>query len=79
MVVVDFLFLYFFKEFIKKYLLKVLLSKNESGRLSMCFLRNEFLFISIGLQVLNKCSDGVDCTEEQHQINRRSEFIITAL
>lgn len=24
----------------------------------------------------NKCSDGVNCTEEQHQQNRRSEFII---
>lgn len=30
-------------------------------------------------QLLNKCSDGVQCTEEEHQINRRSEFIITAL
>lgn len=28
------------------------------------------------LQLLNDCSDGVSCTEEQHQINRRSEFII---
>ncbi len=24
----------------------------------------------------NGCADGVDCTEEQHQLNRRSEFII---
>ncbi|KUJ61246.1 flagellar motor protein MotB [Flavobacteriaceae bacterium CRH] len=30
-------------------------------------------------QLLNGCVDGVKCTEEQHQINRRSEFIITAL
>jgi outer membrane protein OmpA-like peptidoglycan-associated protein/tetratricopeptide (TPR) repeat protein len=30
-------------------------------------------------QLINKCSDGVKCTEEEHQLNRRSEFIITAL
>ncbi|WDF57970.1 OmpA family protein [Flavobacterium sp. KACC 22758] len=30
-------------------------------------------------QLVNQCSDGVDCTEEQHQMNRRSEFIITGL
>jgi len=30
-------------------------------------------------QLVNKCSDGVNCTEEEHQANRRSEFIITAL
>lgn len=30
-------------------------------------------------QLVNKCSDGVDCTEEEHQLNRRSEFIITDL
>jgi outer membrane protein OmpA-like peptidoglycan-associated protein len=30
-------------------------------------------------QLINGCSDGVTCTEEQHQMNRRSEFIITAL
>ncbi|PZX93214.1 flagellar motor protein MotB [Flavobacterium aquariorum] len=30
-------------------------------------------------QLVNKCSDGVQCTEEEHQQNRRSEFIITAL
>ena len=30
-------------------------------------------------QLVNGCSDGVKCTEEQHQQNRRSEFIITAL
>ena len=27
-------------------------------------------------QLLNKCADGVECTEEEHQKNRRSEFII---
>ncbi|NRT17157.1 outer membrane protein OmpA-like peptidoglycan-associated protein [Flavobacterium sp. 28A] len=30
-------------------------------------------------QLINKCSDGVECSEEEHQLNRRSEFIITAL
>jgi len=30
-------------------------------------------------QLLNKCADGVKCSEEEHQANRRSEFIITAL
>ena len=30
-------------------------------------------------QLVNKCADGVMCTEEEHQQNRRSEFIITAL
>jgi len=29
--------------------------------------------------LVNKCSDGVECTEEEHQLNRRSEFMITAL
>ncbi|WP_158798237.1 OmpA family protein [Pedobacter sp. L105] len=28
-------------------------------------------------QLLNKCSDGVNCTESQHQMNRRTEFKIT--
>lgn len=28
-------------------------------------------------QLLNGCSDGVMCTEEQHQENRRTEFIVT--
>jgi outer membrane protein OmpA-like peptidoglycan-associated protein/tetratricopeptide (TPR) repeat protein len=27
-------------------------------------------------QLVNKCSDGVECTEAEHQLNRRSEFII---
>ena len=30
-------------------------------------------------QLVNKCADNVQCTEEEHQANRRSEFIITAL
>lgn len=30
-------------------------------------------------QLINHCSDGISCTEEEHQFNRRSEFIITAL
>ncbi|HOW32382.1 MAG TPA: hypothetical protein PLP88_12530, partial [Bacteroidales bacterium] len=28
-------------------------------------------------QLTNKCSDGVNCTEEEHQANRRTEFKIT--
>ena len=27
-------------------------------------------------QLLNKCSDGVKCTPEEHQLNRRSYFYI---
>jgi len=27
-------------------------------------------------QLINKCSNGVSCTESEHQMNRRSEFII---
>ncbi|WP_316632269.1 OmpA family protein [uncultured Flavobacterium sp.] len=30
-------------------------------------------------QLINQCSDGVICSDEQHQMNRRSEFIITAM
>jgi len=30
-------------------------------------------------QLVNKCADGIECTEEEHQANRRSEFIITKL
>jgi outer membrane protein OmpA-like peptidoglycan-associated protein len=30
-------------------------------------------------QLLNKCSDGVKCIEEEHQANRRSEFIVTKI
>jgi outer membrane protein OmpA-like peptidoglycan-associated protein len=25
-------------------------------------------------QLVNKCADGVECTEEEHQMNRRTEF-----
>ncbi|MCB0573811.1 MAG: OmpA family protein, partial [Saprospiraceae bacterium] len=27
-------------------------------------------------QLLNECANGVECTEEQHQVNRRTEFKI---
>jgi len=30
-------------------------------------------------QLVNQCSDDVKCTEDEHQLNRRSEFIITGL
>lgn len=30
-------------------------------------------------QLVNACSDGVNCTEEEHQANRRSEFIIMSM
>ncbi|RYJ39037.1 OmpA/MotB domain-containing protein [Flavobacterium anhuiense] len=30
-------------------------------------------------QLINNCSNGVPCTEAQHQVNRRSEFIITKM
>ncbi|MFV8375176.1 OmpA family protein [Flavobacterium sp. LB1P71] len=30
-------------------------------------------------QLVNKCSDGMQCTEAEHQANRRSEFIITSM
>ena len=30
-------------------------------------------------QLVNKCADDVKCSEEDHQLNRRSEFIITEL
>lgn len=30
-------------------------------------------------QLLNKCSNGVPCTVEEHQLNRRSEFIVLEL
>jgi outer membrane protein OmpA-like peptidoglycan-associated protein/tetratricopeptide (TPR) repeat protein len=30
-------------------------------------------------QLVNSCADGVKCTEEQHQANRRSEFIVTSM
>lgn len=30
-------------------------------------------------QLVNQCADGVECTEEEHQLNRRSEFIVIEL
>ncbi|WP_180764335.1 OmpA family protein, partial [Flavobacterium psychrophilum] len=30
-------------------------------------------------QLVNECSDGANCTGEQHQLNRRSEFIIISM
>ncbi len=30
-------------------------------------------------QLLNKCKDGVKCTEEEHLLNRRSEFVIVSM
>ena len=30
-------------------------------------------------QLVNQCADNVKCTEAEHQLNRRSQFIITAL
>jgi outer membrane protein OmpA-like peptidoglycan-associated protein len=27
-------------------------------------------------RLINKCSDGVECTDEEHQLNRRTEFLI---
>lgn len=30
-------------------------------------------------QLINRCADGVECTEEEHQANRRSEFIVVSM
>jgi len=30
-------------------------------------------------QLINQCADGVKCSEEDHQANRRSEFIVMEL
>lgn len=30
-------------------------------------------------QLMNKCADGISCTEQEHQANRRSEFIIISM
>lgn len=30
-------------------------------------------------QLVNHCSDGVKCTEEEHQANRRSEFVVISI
>ena len=41
---------------------------------------NRLTFEGLGEEELvNKCSDGSDCTDAEHQSNRRSEFIITSL
>lgn len=29
--------------------------------------------------LFNECADGVECTEEQHQLNRRTEFRIISV
>ena len=29
------------------------------------------------VELVNECADGVYCSEEDHQKNRRSEFIVT--
>lgn len=31
------------------------------------------------IQLVNNCADNVECTEEEHQLNRRSEFIVVKL
>ncbi|MWB96785.1 OmpA family protein [Flavobacterium sp. GA093] len=30
-------------------------------------------------QLINRCADGIECTEEEHKENRRSEFIVTEI
>ena len=30
-------------------------------------------------KLTNRCADGVECTDEEHQANRRSEFIVTSM
>jgi len=30
-------------------------------------------------QLINQCSDGIECTEAEHQVNRRSEFIVISM
>jgi outer membrane protein OmpA-like peptidoglycan-associated protein len=30
-------------------------------------------------ELINKCADGVSCTDEEHQLNRRSDFIIVKM
>ena len=30
-------------------------------------------------ELVNKCADNITCNEEEHQANRRSEFIIDGL
>ena len=59
------------------------LSRKRANTVMNYILRNgnfsEDRIRSIGFgeaRLLNKCSDGVKCTERQHQINRRTEFEI---
>ena len=33
-------------------------------------------FKTLSTKILNECVNGVQCSEEKHQLNRRSEFII---
>lgn len=41
--------------------------------------RDRFTAMGFGeSRLLNECADGVECTEEQHQKNRRTEFEVTA-
>jgi outer membrane protein OmpA-like peptidoglycan-associated protein len=38
---------------------------------------NRIIYIGVGEQeILNKCEDGIECTEEEHSKNRRVEFTI---
>jgi outer membrane protein OmpA-like peptidoglycan-associated protein len=30
-------------------------------------------------QLVNRCSDGVSCSDAEHQLNRRSEFVIISM
>ncbi|MDX6192009.1 OmpA family protein [Flavobacterium sp. Fl-318] len=30
-------------------------------------------------QLINKCSDNIACTEDEHQLNRRSEFFVLSI
>ncbi len=39
--------------------------------------KNRLMAVGYGeTRLLNKCVNGVNCTEEQHQLNRRTEFKI---
>lgn len=39
--------------------------------------KNRLIGIGLGeTQLLNHCADGVECSEEEHSVNRRSQFII---
>jgi hypothetical protein len=37
------------------------------------------MFVSKGFgkrKLINRCKDGVECSEEEHQQNRRTEFVV---